>query len=180
MNIQYANLDGAVRDAMIQELELDLSNGKLYVSPRLTDAGAQAWSELLRDAFQAHDDTWIAAALRSRGLLRSHEQRRKPKGGGFTTAQVPYTAADTLAEGEFNRFYARGLCANVLATVGTEVEVYRGKDVQNPRPESEAMIGRRLPARQLLDDLRVSQGVEPALGLPPGPNSGLTVRRVRI
>ncbi|MGH3041645.1 MAG: hypothetical protein ACRDNG_07905 [Gaiellaceae bacterium] len=83
-----------------------------------------------------------------------------------------------MAEGEFNRFYARGLCADVVASGGTEVQVYRGKDVQNPRSESQAMIGRRLPAQSLLDDLRTSQGVEPALGLPPGPNSGLTIRRV--
>jgi hypothetical protein len=109
--------------------------------------------------------------------MRTEEQRRKPK-GGFTTARVPHTAPDTLAEGEFNRFYARGLCAFVVSSGGTEVEVYRGKEVQNARPESQAMIGRRLPAQKLLDDLRTSQGVEPALGLPPGPNSALTVRRV--
>ncbi|HXG20696.1 MAG TPA: hypothetical protein VNN62_16680 [Methylomirabilota bacterium] len=178
MNIHYEDLDAAVRASMIQELDLDVSNQRLYISSRLTDAGAQQWPTILREAFEKHDDTWIAAALRTRGLLRTHEQRRKPK-GGFTTAQVPHTAADTLAEGEFNRFYARGLCANVLASGGTEVEVYRGKQVQNPRPESQAMIGRRLSAQQLLDDLRNSQGVDPALGLPPGPNSGLTVRRVR-
>lgn len=128
-------------------------------------------------ALEQHDDTWIASVLRSRNLMHTQEQRRKPK-GGFTTVQVPYTAADTLAEGEFNRFYARGLCAHIIASGGTEVEVYRGKEAQNPRPESQAMIGLRLPAYTLLDDLRISQGVEPALGLPPGPNSGLTVRRV--
>jgi hypothetical protein len=179
MGIYYESLDESVRTCMVQELDRDLSNRSLYLSPRLTDTGAQAWPQILREAFTTHDDTWIAATLRSRGFLRAVEQRGKPK-GGFTTAQVPHTAADTLAEGEFNRFYARGLCANVLASGGTEVEVYRGKQVQNPRPESETMIGRRLPAQQLLDDLRVSQGVEPALGLPPGPNSGLTVRRVRV
>lgn len=105
------------------------------------------------------------------------EQRRKPK-GGFTTARVPFNAHETLAEGEFNRFYARGLCACVLAEGGSEVEVYRGKIVTSPRPESEAMIGQHLSAQQLLEDLRTAQGVEPALGLPPGPNSGLTVRRI--
>jgi hypothetical protein len=176
MSIRYESLDGPVRSAMARELERDQANGPLYISPRLTEAGAQAWPAILGEAFAQHDDTWIAATLRSRGLIRAEEQRRKPK-GGFTTAQVPHTAPDTLAEGEFNRFYARGLCADVMASGGTEVEVYRGKEVQNPRPESQAMIGRRLPAQRLLDDLRTSQGVEPALGLPPGPNSGLTVRR---
>lgn len=176
MSIRHESLDEAVRSAMVRELERDQAAGTLYISPRLTEAGAQAWPEILREAFESHDDSWVAATLRSRGLMRTQEQRRKPK-GGFTTAQVPHTAPDTLAEGEFNRFYARGLCAHVVDSGGGEVEVYRGKDVQNPRSESEAMIGRRLPAQSLLDDLRTAQGVEPALGLPPGPNSGLTVRR---
>jgi hypothetical protein len=69
-------------------------------------------------------------------------------------------------------------CARMMSIQAERTsEVYRGKDVQNPRPESQALIGRRLPAQSLLDDLRTAQGVEPALGLPPGPNSGLTVRR---
>ena len=91
-------------------------------------------------------------------------------------ARVPRTAPDTLAEGEFNRFYVRGLCARALEENVTEVQVYRGKSVRNPRPESRAMIGKVLLARDLLEDLRRSQGVEPALGLPTGPNSGLTIR----
>lgn len=177
MSIHYESLDATVRDFMIRELELDMANDTLYISPRLTDAGSKAWPEILREAFEQHDDAWLAYTIRSRGLMRTMEQRRKPK-GGFTDARVPQTAPDTLAEGEFNRFYARGLCAHVVESGGSEVEVYRGKAVLNPRPESQAMIGRRLPAQRLLDDLRTSQGVEPALGLPPGPNSGLTVRRV--
>ncbi|OPY48623.1 MAG: hypothetical protein A4E48_02652 [Methanosaeta sp. PtaU1.Bin060] len=178
MGIRYESLDEAVRTCMLQELEHDLSNSRLYLSPRLTEAGVKFWPEILREAFGNHDDTWIAAILRSKRLLRTQEQRRKPR-GGFTIVKVPHTAADTLAEGEFNRFYARGLCTRVLAIGGTHVEVYRGKDVRNPRPESQAMIGRRLPAQKLLEDLRNSQGVEPALGLPPGPNSGLTVRQLK-
>ncbi len=176
MSIHHESLDAAVRELMVRELERDQGNGKLYVSPRLTSGGAQAWPQILREAMERHDDEWLASTLRERGLIKADEQRAKPK-GGFTTAKVPHTAPDTLAEGEFNRFYARGLCAHVLESGGTEVEVYRGKAVDSPRPESEAMIGRRLPAQQLLEDLRNSPGVEPALGLPPGPNSGLTIRR---
>lgn len=92
--------------------------------------------------------------------------------------KVPVTAPDTLAEGEFNRFYSRGVCVDVLAANGSTVEVYRGKAVTNPRARSQALIGRVLPAAALLGDLRTSIGVETAMGLPPGPNSGLTVRRV--
>lgn len=45
--------------------------------------------------------------------------------------------------------------------------------MSQPRPESEAMIGRLIIAEKLLKDLRASIGVEPALGLPKGPNSVL-------
>jgi hypothetical protein len=161
---------------MLAELERDQRSGAVYKSRRLTDAGANGWSALLGEALGQHDDEWLASMLRSGGYVRTHEGRRKPK-GGFTVALVPYTAPETLAEGEFNRFYARGLCAQVLAASGHQVEVCRGKEVDSPRPESRAMLGQRLPAQALLDDLRTSQGVEPALGLPPGPDSGLTIRR---
>lgn len=177
MGIRYECLDEDVRSCMLHELEADQSNGRMYISPRLTDIGVRQWPEILREAFASHDDTWIAAMLRSQGLLRTQEQRRKPR-GGFTVVRVPNNAAEMLAEGEFNRFYARGLCAQVLLVGGTQVEVYRGKDVQNPRPDSQAMIGQILLAQKVLDDLRISQGIDPALGLPNGPNSGLTIRRV--
>ncbi len=175
MGLNYMNLDERTRQFMLKELDLDVSSGSLYLSPRLNDSGRLVYEKLLREAIRENDDDWLTAQLRTRNYMRSHEQRRKPK-GGFTTAQVPSTAADTLAEGEFNRFYARGLCARAVEDGAMEVIVYRGKEVAQPRPESDAMIGRRIPASALLQDLRTSQGVEPALGVPPGPNSGLTVR----
>lgn len=176
MGMHYESLDDKVRLYMLEELELDITTTKLYISPRLTEEGVRIWPDLLREAFRNYDDNWLAEQLRSRKLLKKTEQRRTRK--GIVTVKVPRTAPETLAEGEFNRFYIRGLCRAVLADGGTEVEVYRGKEVRNPRMESELMIGRRLPAQQLLEDLRKNLGVEPAFGLPPGPNSGLTVRRV--
>lgn len=143
MTIHYRDLNtGSVRTLAVQEVDRDIQAGTIYQSPRLTPEGSRQWPSLLRDALASHDDGWLAAALRARGLLASHEPRRTPS-GGTTMAKVPVTAADTLAEGEFNRFYARGLCADVLASGGTHVMVYRGKDVANPRVESEAMITRR-------------------------------------
>lgn len=70
----------------------------------------------------------------------------------------------------------RGLCARVSASGPGEVEVYRGQQSARPRQESEALIGRRLEAQTVLRDLRSSVGVEPALGVPPGPTSGLALR----
>lgn len=175
MALNYENLDSRTCKFMLEEVDLDSSRGTLYISPRLNAEGREKYESLLREAVQSRDDAWLASELRYRSCMNTTEQRRKPK-GGFTTVQVPITAPDTLAEGEFNRFYVRGLCRRAIEDNITEVVICRGKQVSQPRPESEAMMGKRISARDLLEDLRESQGVEPALGLPPGPNSGLTVR----
>jgi len=52
--------------------------------------------------------------------------------------------------------------------------------VENPRPQSEALIGSTVDSQKLLLDLRQSIGVEPALGVPPGPNSGLSIKINKI
>lgn len=175
MGIRYENLDGRTRDFMTKELEIDTSKKTLYISPRLNYTGQVNWANILGEAIQNYNDVWLAHELRTRGYMKSQEERKTPS-GGTTVAKVPVTAPDTLAEGEFNRFYARGLCARAIADGIPDVEVYRGKQVQRPRPESQSKIGNRINVKALLEDLRNSQGVEPALGLPPGPNSGLTVR----
>lgn len=110
--------------------------------------------------------------------MNATEQRRKPS-GGYSTVSVPVTAADTLAEGEFNRFYVRGLCRRNLQDRDGQLVVHRAKTVAQPRPESEALIGTNPDAQRLLSDLRTNIGVEPALGVPKGPNSGLSVKIIK-
>jgi len=106
---------------------------------------------------------------------RNTRETRKTKTGKVINAGVPVSAPETLAEGEFNRYDARGLCARAIAEGIDEAVVYRGKDVQNPCIESQYKIEQRVKAKNLLEDLRRSLGVEPALGIPLGPNSGLTI-----
>lgn len=175
MALQLVNLDERTRAFMSEELQRDIDNGALYISNRLTDTGRARWPGALREAIEQGDDTSLAAVLRSPGYLNTAEQRRKPS-GGFATAQVPVTAPETLAEGEFNRFYIRGVCRRAIADGTPSVVVYRAKAVAHPRSESEAKIGKHVDARRLLDDLGTSQGIDTALGLPAGPNSGLSVR----
>lgn len=179
MPLHYDNLDYDTRRYMVGEFDDDVSNGRLYISPRLSAEGRREYPDLLREALELHDDAWLAGQIRDRGLLNSHEPRRTPS-GGQTMAKIPVTAHQTMADGEFNRFYCRGVCARVTASGPGEVEVYRGQQSARPRPESEALIGRRLDAEGVLRDLRSSVGVEPALGVPPGPNSGLTLRIPRL
>ncbi|MCX6685068.1 MAG: hypothetical protein NTV10_00205 [Methanoregula sp.] len=159
---------------MEEELNLDIQSRSVYVSTRLIQHGIELWNSLLLEAIQHHNDDWLANQLQTMGCLKSHEQR--VRNGIPHLAKVPFTAAETLAEGEFNRFYARGVCVRAIHENIPEIEVYRGKEVQRPRYESEIKIGKRFSPKLLLNDLRTSQGVEPALGIPPGPNSGITIR----
>lgn len=178
MSFRFLHLDDVTRGLMVGELDRDAGGGTLYLSPRLTDRGRRDWPELLREAARSGDELTLAEALRGTGRLRTHEWRRSRRGWGqYHEVSVPRTAAETLAEGEFNRFYIRGICLRALAEGHGEVEVYRAKAVRVPRPESAALLGRRLEAEALLGDLRRHSGEEePCLGVPGGPNSGLSVR----
>lgn len=174
MSLSLIDLERS-RRYMLEEILRDIASGTLYLSPRLNAQGKTVYAALLKDAAETYDDSWLAQELRLGGMMNEMEQQRKPK-GGYTLVRVPVTAPDTLAEGEFNRFYARGLCKYAIANGIIAVEVYRAKAVMQPRPDSQSKIGTRINAQALLDDLRSNPGVDTALGLPPGPNSGLSVK----
>jgi hypothetical protein len=160
---------------MLDELEADISSRTLYTSPRLNHHGLECYSALLREAIRCHDDAWLAWRLRVEHCLK-HTESRRTKAGSVTAVTVPVTAPETLADGEFNVFYVRGICRRAIHHGIRAVEVYRGRAVMDPRPESQAKVGLLVLAEDLLNDLRVSKGVDSALKIPAGPNSGLSVR----
>ncbi|MBC3377921.1 hypothetical protein H8I69_02150 [Serratia fonticola] len=174
MSLNYLNLDQATRDHMKLEIQYDYEHDNFYRSNYLTPQGKEAWPELLAESTD-HDDLWLESEIQRRGLLAQYHTRRTPS-GGTTQAKVPVTAAQTMAEGEFNRIYARGLCSRVVAEGGGTVEAYRARASEKPRPESQAIIGKKFNARDILQDLRSNPGVESALGVPPGPNSGISIK----
>jgi len=81
MGIKYENLDNRTREFMIKELELDISNGKLYISTRLNPVGKANWGSILREAIQNYNDDWLAGELLNRGYMRTQEEKRTPSGG---------------------------------------------------------------------------------------------------
>ena len=173
MALRLQNLDEETRQIMLSEIDADIASGSLYVSPRLSARGAAEYPNLMKTAAHGGTDTTLALALARPGVLNEFEPRRTKN--GVSQVKVPVTAHETLSEGEFNRFYIRALCARAIEAGRAEVTVYRAKEVMNARAESVAKIGARVSAQQLLDDLRANPGVDTALGLPAGPNSGLSV-----
>jgi len=169
--LQLDNLDARTRQLMASEFERDVSSGTLYISGRLNTKGKLIYPDLLRTAIESKDADWLADSIRAGGLLNPTEQRKNG-----VVARVPVTAADTLAEGEFSRFYIRALCCRALEDGLPCLVACRCRAVENPRPESQAKVGSHVDPDALLADLRRNVGVETALGVPAGPNSGLAVR----
>jgi len=172
--LSLLNLDQTVRELMIKEIEADISAGRLYVSRRLSPSGVKDYPALLKEAVQSYDDFWLTSQLAAPGRLNATETRNTKRGA--ITAKLPYNAPEMLAEGEFNRFYLRALCLLAMQSNVSNLIVYRAKEVINPRPESQSMIGKSIDPEKLLADLRANPGVDTALGLPAGPNSGLSAK----
>ncbi|KFB99155.1 hypothetical protein GTGU_04156 [Trabulsiella guamensis ATCC 49490] len=178
MALNFQDLNDETRRFMTQEIQLDKENDTFYRSAFLTDQGKEIWPTLLEESI-AHNDDWLENEIQRRGLLAQFYTRRRPKSQELMQARVPVTAAQTLAEGEFNRLFVRGLCARVIAEGGREVEAYRARYSEHPRAESEAIIGKKFLAADVLKDLRDNPGVDSVLGLPPGPNSGISVKKIQ-
>jgi hypothetical protein len=171
MGLNYKSLDSLTRQKMSEEFNHDLQANNLYLSKRFNQNGRDYYQRIMPNHIQNGNDDSLAEDLRNNNSFLTHEDRKTVK--GVTKVKVPETAAQTFAEGEFNRFYLRGLCLRAISE-GKKIIIYRGRLSENPRSESEAMIGIYLDPNTLLADLRANTGVDTALGLPPGPNSGLT------
>jgi hypothetical protein len=175
MGLFYENLDARTRQLMLDEMELDISQNKLTISPYLSGQGVRDYPPLLRQAIESGNDDGLAAALRQqRRLLRSYT-RRTP-GHGFATVSVPHNAAEVVAESEFNRYYIRALALRAIENGVHELVVVRARPVEQPRPQSEALVETTLDPAEILEDLRSHPGESPRLGVPAGPGSGLSVR----
>lgn len=174
MSFLFYDLDDETRGFMKDELEKDRARGAVYLSRRLSDRGRSEWPDLLLEAVEAGSEETLAAQLATGGRLVAKEPR--VRNGKTSMANVPRTAHQTLAEGEFNRFYIRAVCRGAIKAGQQEVVVYRAKPVNNPRSSSAALEGSRMSASALLDDLQTHIGEEPSLKLPGGPNSGLSVK----
>jgi hypothetical protein len=174
MSFTLHDLDERTRELMGTEVDRDVTSNAIYRSERLTADGNAEWENLLRAAIAEGDVDSFASGLGNPGGKHLNAREPKPNAPGDSKA-VPHNAGQTMAEGEYNRVYIRALCVRATKE-GRTLVVYRARPSQNPDPESEAKIGTTVDPQQLLDDLRSSQGVATALGLPPHPNSGLSVR----
>jgi hypothetical protein len=174
VGIHYENLDEVTRSFMLEESHL----GGHYQSPRLNNAGLARWVPLLEEAIQLNNDDWLSNELLRSDSFNDQESYITRSGNVALRRINKQHSAQMLAEGEFNRYYLRGLCRRAAEEGKSHLIIYRGKQVANPRPESAAKVGTQVGVLGLITILRRNDfvSIEEAFAVPGGPNSGLTAR----
>ncbi len=170
---KFENLDEATRAAMLEAIDEATRSDNIYYSTRFNEAGKQQWLPLLRQAAREHNEHWLAYQLEANGLMKDFEGAHKPT-GGYTIKHVPHTAAETMSEGQFNRFYILGLCKRARAEGISDLVVYRARESAAPRPESRALVGARFSVDDIESQLKETKASFKSLIVKP--NSGLSVR----
>jgi hypothetical protein len=172
--LELTHLDPSTRQCMVAEFEADLAAGTLYRSPQLTEEGLRLYHHLLRSALVKGTDDSFAKALSSHEAIKplGRWQHSKEVGAGDALA----AATAILAEREFHRFYIRGLCRRAIAQGVDSLVIYRARPTDLGRKASDAMVGVRIVATSLLEDLRGAFRSLPPHGLPQCRDPGLSVR----
>lgn len=176
MGLKLDNLDEKTRHLMDEEFRIDQENKKLYFSPRLTEKGEQKYQNLLENAILYGNDVTLAKELKVEDAIKVKEKRILPVGGVFM-AKVPENANETLAEGEFNRYYIRAMCRQAIDTGIKKLQIYNANPERITPMKFNQLIGKNLDPRELLEDLRNHSYVNGTSGIPV-PETGLTVRFV--
>ncbi|MEP7135666.1 MAG: hypothetical protein ABI904_12105 [Chloroflexota bacterium] len=174
--MNLVNLDDITRKYMLEEITSDIKANKLYRSKRLTSNGLSDYERLLHEAVEKYDADWLALQLKEGGRMAALETSHS-KTGRPIVKHTPASDHITLADGEFNYYYVRGLCRRAIDENVEYLEVYRAKEVMQQRAQSSVAIGSKVNPKELLDDLRVEIGLRgKRFGICSGPNSGISIR----
>jgi hypothetical protein len=170
MGLNYTHLNESTRRFMLGEFE----QGGHYISPRLNEAGRARWLGLLKDALQYHTDVWLERELIRRNCFQATELLKSSMGGKTVTRALNKEyCAKALAEGEYNRFYLRGLCHAAKARDYSHLIVVRGKIVPGLSADAQKTVGSAVGVESLLTILRKNNYMKIDLALGSAPGLGL-------
>jgi len=158
---------------MLEELDQDIAEHRFYLSPVLSERGRADFEPLLRAAIEQGTEASLADELAAYERVIPHQRWHKGEESSLAARRVE--TATALAQDEFHRFYARGLCQQALAQGFHTLVIYRAKPATPARANSDALVGVRIDAASLLEDLRAPPDLRRPSGLPPYRDSGLSV-----
>lgn len=175
MTYLFENLDDVTREYMFKELTDDIQNGNQYISNRIKSEFSGRYLNLLGHVItEGRDEDDFAADIMRYGYMKTTEMRNGK------AVRVPHDAHETLAHGEFNRYYMRGLCLRAIDE-NRQLVIYRAKRVTNPSEISQQIIGMNANPEILLGILRNIASSRERFGKTiefnvGNPKSGLSVK----
>lgn len=173
----YRNLTQRVRRYMTEEVRYDIDRKSLHLSEKLNAKGKDNYANLLLSAVENDSDAKFANDLEK---YISDFYAAKSKGlFGRSHAKQP-SAAQTLAETEFNRYYIRALCRLAIELGSCKLQIYRAKESSVRTSETERLVGQIVNPILILRNLRENKEPDAALGLASGTPAGLSVELVDI
>ena len=164
----------AVQRFMIDEIQDDIVNSKIYLSPNLNQKGIKEYPNIFLNSVKRNGiDDFISNLTLD--YFNTHTLRNTKNGPIF--AKMRFDANIMLCQSEFNRFYMRAICLKSLDENKKFVKVYRAGEVKIKRSISYNLIGKEFLAEEILNDLRQNPGKETRYKLG-SPNSGLSVELI--
>jgi len=160
----YQELDGFTRKYMRQEFMLDQEQHAIYESKLMSDAGLEAFPNLLLEAI-------------NHGTIETLTHKLAPSSYWGPRAHQESPAA--LAEEQFNQYYMRGLLRKLIEEGHSEAEVYRACEEYSAGRRG-AQPGERINCEEALADLRDAHRNQwrGKTGLVRGAKSGISLKRV--
>jgi len=160
---RFNNLNEEIRNLMKLELNMDQNNNNIYFSKRFT-IDNNKYINMLQTAIETGNNQTLAM------MIQNYLER---------TEQSIFTdASETLADGEFNKYYMRAISIDAI-NKSKQVQVYRARNVIEPRQISEIIIGKVLNPIEVLNYLRTSisqRDKTSSLKTLGVPNSGLSIQ----
>ncbi len=169
----FENLNEDTRPYILQAIENAYSTNNIYWSTRFTEQGKEEYLSLLKEAAKSHNEHWLACRLESPDIMKGLEGACTPS-GGYTIKHIPHTAAQTFADGQFNRFYILGFCLYAKNKGISALEAYRAKESSSHRTESDSIIGDKIPLEDIESQLLETRSSFSSKLVKP--NSGISVK----
>ena len=169
----FPNLDTKTHAIMINELERDFKNGLFYEPSSIKPEYINSYKLLLRKYFEIGHVEGLEKTLTPSFFNSKYKNGRK----------IPSNIAQVVAFSDFNRYYARAILMRAIDE-GKSVSIYRAKQSQKERKESNMMIHRNYSDKNTLEQLLCVMRDYRLLFLTNSkvdfikPNSGLSLRLV--
>lgn len=154
---------------MLEEFNNDVKHDTYCKSVSLKREKHDKYVEAMREAIMTGTEKTLETAIISQAMFS--DVYIDKNGNERKTAR---RSEERYAGTEFNKYYVRGICRKAISDGVNSVVVYRARHSSMPNPKSEEMIGEKIRAQELLNDVRANTETSPEL--LPHVNSGLSVK----